>query len=284
LGKYVEFVPVCPEVECGLGVPREAMRLVGDPEAPRLVTRSTGVDLTDRMVVYAGKRVEALAGENLCGFVFKAKSPSSGMERVKIYNEKGAVAGWGAGLFARAFMQRFPLLPVEDEGRLCDPDLRENFVERIFALNRYREAVGPGAGMKDIIKFHEQNKFLLHSHNETVARRMGRLLGTNVRARDKAGVRAQYEAELLEALKCKATPSRHANVLQHMMGFFKDMLPSNEKQEMLELIDEYRGGMLPLIVPVTLMKHFVRKYRVAYLQEQTYLNPHPLEMKLRNHS
>jgi uncharacterized protein YbbK (DUF523 family) len=141
LGQYVEYVPVCPEVECGLGVPREAVRLVGDSESPRLVTVKTKQDLTERMMTWAGKRVKELEKEGLCGFVFKSGSPSSGMERVKIYNERGMAEKKGRGMFARAFMDHFPLIPVEEEGRLHDPRLRENFIESIFALMRWRELV-----------------------------------------------------------------------------------------------------------------------------------------------
>ena len=141
LGLYVEYVPVCPEAECGLGIPREAMRLTGDPKRPRLVTRRTGIDHTDRMESWARGRVAELAKENLCGFVFKSDSPSSGMERVKVYDNQGAPKKIGVGIFARIFMERFPLLPVEEEGRLHDPVLRESFIERIFTCKRYAEAM-----------------------------------------------------------------------------------------------------------------------------------------------
>jgi uncharacterized protein YbgA (DUF1722 family)/uncharacterized protein YbbK (DUF523 family) len=283
LGKYVEYVPVCPEMECGMPVPRESMRLVGTVEDPRLVTHRTGVDMTEQLVTWARRRVVELEKEDLCGFIFKSRSPSSGMERVKVYNGLGGMSGRSPGLFAREFLRHFPLLPAEDEGRLQDPELRENFIERIFTLNRYRAAVAASPSVAALMKFHEQHKFLIQSHSTELSREMGRLLAGADR-RSVAPVRKQYEDALLSALKLIATPAKHANVLQHMLGFLKKQLTGDEKTEMLDLIDHMRAGLLPLIVPVTLIKHHVRKHDVAYLRDQVYLNPHPLELKLRNHA
>ena len=183
LGQYVEFVPVCPEAECGLGVPREAMRLVGDPEAPRLMTVRTKVDLTDRMVTWARKRVEELEQEDLCGFIFKSKSPSSGMERVKVYHEaaQGAPVTRGVGMFARIFMEHFPLLPVEEEGRLHDPVLRENFIERIFVLQRWRELLAARPNLGDLVAFHTRHKLLILAHSPNHYRELGRLVARGQR-------------------------------------------------------------------------------------------------------
>jgi len=282
LGQYMDFVPVCPEVECGLGVPREAMRLEGDHEAPRLVTVRTGADLTDRMLSWAGQRVRELEKEDLCGFIFKSKSPSSGMERVKVYTEKGMPVMRGVGLFARAFKTHFPLLPVEDEGRLHDPRLRENFIEGIFALKRWRETLRQGKTMGSLVAFHTCNKLLLLSHSPAHYRSMGQLVGQGKQlALDECYSR--YETQLLEALKLKPTVKKHVNVLQHMMGYFKKVLSSDEKQELLEIISSYYEGLAPLIVPITLFNHYVRKYHEPYLGRQTYLNPHPTALKLRNH-
>jgi uncharacterized protein YbgA (DUF1722 family)/uncharacterized protein YbbK (DUF523 family) len=282
LGEYVDYVPVCPEVECGLGIPRESMRLVGDPEKPRLVTTRTNRDLTDRMVQWAKKRVLELEKEGLCGFIFKSDSPSSGMERVKVYNEKGMPVKKGRGVFARMFMEHFPLIPVEEEGRLHDPKLRENFIESIFTLMRWRELLQEGRSRKNLVSFHTQNKLLLLSHSEKHHRLMGRLVA-NVKEMPIAEVYDAYEALLMEALALKTTIKKNANVLQHMMGYFKKDLSSDEKQELLEVIDEYRKGYVPLIVPITLMNHYVRKYNQSYLKEQTYLQPHPMALQLRNH-
>jgi uncharacterized protein YbgA (DUF1722 family)/uncharacterized protein YbbK (DUF523 family) len=282
LGKYLEFVPVCPEVECGLGVPREPMRLVGDPATPRLVTVRTGVDHTERLVDWARKRVVALEGEGLCGFIFKSRSPSSGMERVKVYNEKGVPVKQGVGIFARIFMEHFPLLPVEDEGRLHDPNLRENFIESIFALQRWREMLAQKTGLGGLGAFHTRHKLLILSHSPKHYRALGKLVARS-REMPIKELSSQYEALLIEALRLKATAKKHTNVLYHLLGFFKKQLSGDEKQEMLELIDAYYQGLVPLIVPVTLINHYVRKYGQPYLGEQYYLTPHPLELTLRNH-
>ncbi len=284
LGAYVEYVPVCPEVECGLGVPRESMHLEGDPGRPRLVTTRTGKDLTERMEAWARRRVVELEKENLCGFVFKSDSPSSGMERVKVYSGKGSQpVRQGIGIFARTFMERFPLLPVEEEGRLHDPVLRENFIERIFACKRWGEAAAAGRKAASLVKFHSAHKLLLLSHSEKHYREMGKLVARagTIPARE---LFALYETLLMEALRLKATPAKNANVLQHMAGYFKKQLSAGERQELQEVIGEYRRGDIPLVVPVTLIRHYVRKYDEPYLKDQVYLHPHPQELKLRNHA
>lgn len=282
LGQYVEYVAVCPEVECGLGIPRESMHLEGDPDALRLVTTRTKLDLTRRMVNWAQKRVKELEKENLCGFIFKSDSPSSGMERVKIYNENKMPVKKGVGIFAGIFMEHFPVLPVEDEGRLHDPALRENFIERIFALKRWRESLKNTKGRGSLLHFHTAHKLLILSHSTKHYQIMGKLVADQKKI-PLTELRGKYEILLLEALSLRATPNKHTNVLQHMMGYFKEQLSADEKSELLEIIGDYHKGFVPLIVPVTLIRHYARKYRQSYLTEQVYLNPHPTELKLRNH-
>jgi uncharacterized protein YbgA (DUF1722 family)/uncharacterized protein YbbK (DUF523 family) len=282
LGQYVEYVPVCPELECGLGVPREAMRLVGDPDAPRLVTIHTKRDHTDRMLEWADRRVRELENEDLCGFIFKSRSPSSGMERVKVYGPSGNPVRKGVGLFAKLFMDHFPRIPVEDEGRLHDPVLRENFIERIFCFKRLRQLLVQPKSRGRIVDFHTTNKLLVLSHSPDLYRKMGKLVGNPAKI-DITELYSRYQKMLMEALRLKATPKKHGNVLQHMMGYFKKELSADEKQELLENFSHYRNGHVPLIVPVTLINHYVRKYAQAYLASQYYLNPHPVELKLRNH-
>jgi len=282
LGQYMEFVPVCPETEAGFGVPREPLRLVGDPASPRLMTVKTKKDLTDTMATWAQRRVRELEKEDLCGFIFKSKSPSSGMERVRVYTEKGMPVKNGVGLFARAFMEHFPLIPAEEEGRLHDPHLRENFIERIFTLNRWREVLQERRSLGTLVRFHTGNKLLLLSHGQKHYRAMGKLV-----AHGKGyGIKElyeEYETMLLSAIQLKTTVKKNVNVLQHMMGYFKEQLSSDEKQELLDVIFDYRAGLIPLIVPITLFKHYVRKYKEPYLSLQTYLHPHPTALKLRNH-
>jgi len=258
------------------------MHLEGDPESPRLVTSRTKQDMTERMVNWAKKRVVELENEGLCGFIFKSDSPSSGMERVRVYNEKGMPVKKGVGMFARIFMEHFPLLPAEDEGRLHDPNLRENFVERIFTLKRWREVLAKKENRGNLVDFHTRHKLLILSHSPKHSQLTGKIVA---RAKETPlrELYGQYQNILMEALQFKTTPKKNSNVLMHMMGYFKEQLSSDEKQELLEVIDHYRQEYIPLIVPMTLINHYVRKYDQPYLKQQVYLNPHPLELQLRNH-
>ena len=281
LGKYFTFIDVCPEVEAGFGIPRETLRLAGDPEAPRLVTTKTGIDMTDRMATWINKRVAELEKEDLCGFIFKKGSPSSGMERVRVYTEKGMPSRRGSGMFAKAFMERFPLVPVEEEGRLNDPVLRENFIERIFAFRRWRQVAEERKSRGRIVSFHTAHKLQIMSHSVNHYREMGRLVA-QAKKLGSSELYEKYETLFMEALSLKATVKKNVNVLQHMAGYFKKQLSSDEKQELQEVISQYHGEYLPLIVPVTLVNHYVRKYDQGYLENQFYLHPHPIELKLRN--
>ncbi len=282
LGQYVVYVPVCPETECGMGIPRESMRLEGKTGAPRLVTHRTREDKTEMMLRWAKKRVAELEAENLCGFIFKSDSPSSGMERVKVYDDKGMPTKTGVGIFARIFMEHFPLLPVEEEGRLHDTGLRENFIERIFTLKRWREIRNMTSSRGALVDFHTRHKLLLLSHSTKLYQAMGKLVAGQ-KSLSVQDLFLQYELMMMDALRLKTTPKKNVNVLQHMMGYFKEQLSADEKKELLEILDDYQKGFLPLIVPLTLIGHYVRKYDQAYLRKQIYLNPHPLELQLRNH-
>lgn len=283
LGQFFNFVPVCPESECGLGIPRESMRLVGDIDNPRLITNKSEIDHTDRMQRWATERLAGLETENLCGFIFKKDSPSSGLFRVKVYSAQGQPVKKGRGLFAAAFTARFPSLPVEEEGRLNDPVIRENFIERVFVTQRWHEALTKKRTLGNLVDFHTREKLLIMAHSQKHYREMGRLVATGKQI-PPTDLYKEYETYLFEALSLKGTISKNTNVLMHVMGYFKKQLSGDEKQEVLELIDNYRNGHLPLIVPTTLMNHFVRKYHQPYLSEQTYLHPHPIELQLRNHA
>ena len=283
LGPYLDFVGVCPEVECGLGVPRETLRLVGDPANPRLMTTRSGIDNTERMQAWAAQRVVELEREGLHGYIFKALSPSSGMAKVKVYNDKGGMAGKAPGMFGKAFMAHFPTLPCEDDGRLNDPDLRENFIERVFTLWRFRQAVRASATVGTLMKFHARNKFLIQSHNEKLMREMGRELA-GLKARGARSYIPQYEAKLMRALKTRATVRKHTNILQHMLGFLRDDVDEDDRKELAGIIEDYHRKLIPLIVPVTMLRHHVVKHEIEYLRDQYYLNPHPIELKLRNHA
>lgn len=282
LGAYFEFVPVCPEIECGLPVPRESMRLVGSPESPRLIASKSGTDHTVRMLDWANRRVEELAGEDLCGFIFKSKSPSSGMERVKVYDRNNVPSNNGVGLFARVFMDRFPLLPVEEEGRLHDMILREHFIESVFVYRRWRRVVEDFTPHK-LVSFHTGHKLLLRAHSETHYRALGRI-AAQAGTLEPETLWGSYQEQLMACMRLKSTVKKHVNVLMHMVGYFKKYLSSDEKKELLEVIDRFKNYHVPLIVPVTLFNHYIRKYDEAYLRGQYYLNPHPIELKLRNHA
>lgn len=285
LADYLDFYPICPEVGCGMGTPREAVRLVGTLEDNRLVGRVTGKDWTDTMRSWAGGIMPTLREERLCGFIFKAKSPSSGMARIKIYPaEDGQPVSYaGVGLFAGMIMEHFPLLPVEDDGRLHDVVLRGNFIERIFVEHRWHQQLDAGQSMKNLIEFHSRHKMLIRSHDVAGYRDLGKLVAEGKQLGMDA-LYARYHAQLGKALSRKPTIKKHVDVLMHIMGYFKKLLTSDEKRECLEIIENYRETLVPLIVPVTLMNHYVRKYGVSYLRDQYYLNPHPLELKLRNHA
>jgi uncharacterized protein YbgA (DUF1722 family)/uncharacterized protein YbbK (DUF523 family) len=282
LGKYVEYVPVCPEVECGMGVPRETLRLVGDPDNPNLVTSKTNIDHTRRMTEWARERVKTLEKENLCGFVFKKNSPSSGLFRVAVKTSKGMPQKKGQGIFARVFTEHFPLVPVEEEGRLHDSKLRETFIEQIFTLMRWRKTLSGKKSMGSLVDFHTRHKLLIMSHSPSHSQMMGKLVAEG-KALPVKDLFTQYETLLIAALRLKTTLKKNINVLQHIMGYFKKQLSPDEKQEVLEIIQQYRQEYVPLIVPVTLLNHYVRKYKQPYLAQQVYLNPHPVALKLRNH-
>jgi uncharacterized protein YbgA (DUF1722 family)/uncharacterized protein YbbK (DUF523 family) len=282
LSRYLNFVPVCPEVECGFPVPRETLRLVGDSTAPRLVTTKTNIDHTERMLHWAGNRVKELESDDLCGFIFKSGSPSSGMERVKVYGEKGMPTKTGVGLFAAEFKKHFPLLPTEEEGRLHDPRLREHFIESIFVLKRWRDVVTDQPSRGKLVDFHTRHKLLFMAHSPKIAGELGKRVAQLDQA-PLSEVLKDYQSILLRALSQKTTLGKNTNVLNHIMGYFKKRLSDEEKRELIDIIENYRTGILPLIVPVTLLNHYVLKYEEEYLAKQVYLRPHPIELKLRNH-
>jgi uncharacterized protein YbgA (DUF1722 family)/uncharacterized protein YbbK (DUF523 family) len=281
LGQFFEYVPVCPEVEYGLPVPREAMHLAGDVDNPRLVTVRTGVDHTEGMKKWAENKLEKLAPQGLSGYIFKSKSPSSGMRGVKVYAGSAPPVHRGVGIFAAAFMKRFPLIPVEDEGRLHDPGLRENFIERVFVFARWREFAEKKGSVKDLVDFHSRHKLLIMAHSPKHLSVLGKLVAG--RRGFGPDVRDLYIETLMEGLRLLATIRKNTNVLHHIMGYFKKNLNGDEKKELLEIVDRYHRGLIPLVVPVTLLNHYVLSYDESYLKGQYYLNPHPVELMLRNH-
>lgn len=282
LGQYVHWVPVCPEVACGLGIPREVMALEGDPARPRIRTVWTGIDHTGRLQRWITGELKVLADSEISGFVFKARSPSCGVRDTKVFDAKCRVKSVGPGIFVRALKDRFPLLPVEDEERMHDPGLRENFIERVFVYRRWLEYRKKDGSLGGLIAFHTAHKYLIMAHSQKHYASLGKMVAAGKSVR-KEKLLTDYLETLMAGLQLLATPKKNTNVLQHMAGYFKEQLSAEEKKELLDLITNYHDGLVPLIVPVTLLRHYVRKYKEDYLSRQFYLNPHPLELMLRNH-
>ena len=281
-GPFVEWVPVCPEVECGFGTPREPIRLMRVNGEVRLLTVKTGHDLTAVMDRYSEARVARLASDDLSGYVLKKDSPSCGMEGVKVYEGRRAPANAGRGRFAAVLLERFPDLPIEEEGRLSDPRLRDNFVERVFAYARVRALFRGRWKLAALVRFHTAHKLVLTAHSPAAYRHLGRFVA-RARTLPRAELERRYTASFMAALAVLATRRRHVNVLQHMAGYFRDSLDRESQAELVAAIDEYRRELVPLVVPVTLVRHHMRAQRVSYLAGQVYLDPHPPELMLRNH-
>ncbi len=279
LGEVFDFVPVCPEVGIGMGVPRPTIRLVGPADAPRAIgVKDTSIDVTDKLVQY-GKRTASKLGD-LSGYIFKSKSPSCGMERVKLFNGTGSSSKQGVGLYAREIMRAHPLLPVEEEGRLGDPLLRDNFLECVFIYHHWQQLNQQRLTPKALVGFHTRHKLAVMAHGTEYYRALGRLIA-EAGARPIRELADEYITVLMDALRHRATARRHTNVLMHIMGYLKTQLSRDDKQELLELIEEYRLGRLPRIVPITLLKHHFRNHPNDYMAGQSYLNPDLMELKLR---
>ena len=280
LSSYFDFIPFCPEAAVGLGIPRQPIRLVRRGEEIRAVgVRTPELDPTDQLAAFAERTARQL-GE-ISGYILKKDSPSCGMERVKIYNDKGMPERKGVGIYAGVLMQRLPLLPVEEEGRLGDAVLRENFIERVFVYHRWQRLVRKGLSAKGLIEFHSDHKFLILSHQQKAYRELGRLVA-NAGGSDLEKLAGEYVAILMNALKRPARPRKHVNVLEHLLGFLKEHLDKSDREEMAETIAQYREGLLPLIVPITLIRHHFRRHPDPYIQRQYYISPHPKELMLRN--
>ena len=282
LARFVDWVPVCPEEEAGLGTPREAMRLVHHGGAERLVAVRSQRDLTDTLTDFAVTRVPQLIALNLDGFVLKKDSPSCGLTRVKVYSAHGVPARTGRGVFAAALCAALPTLPVEDEGRLHDPAIRENFFERVYAFRRVRRLLKDGTRVGHLVQFHTQHKLQLLAHSPAQYTTLGRLVA-HERATAPERVRADYGRAFTTALTTIVTRARHVNVLQHTAGYFRRVLSPAARRDVAAAIVDYQRSLTPLVVPLRLIEHYARLHDVGYLCNQTYLNPYPHELMLRNH-
>ena len=282
LGPFVEWVPACPEVEAGFGTPREAMRMVADDQRLRVITTRTGVDVTSELELASAAIVQRLSSQHISGYVLKSGSPSCGRDRVKVYESQSAPSRRGRGLFAAMLCARVPHLPVEEEGRLADPRLCENFIERVFAYQRLQELFAGRWTVGTLVAFHTAHKLTLMAHSVTSYQALGRLVA-QAKAVRRAELRDRYVDGFMTALENIATPSRHTNALQHLAGHLKTVLDRDGKAELGAVIEDYRRGLVPLVVPMTLLRHYVRLHRLGYIARQTYLDPHPRELALRNH-
>ena len=282
LGQYFSFLPVCPEVDIGMGTPREPVHLEGDLDAPRMIGKKSGEDWTERMNAYAAEKVKQLQEMDLSGYILKKDSPSCGMERVSVRNTKGMPHKQGRGLFAAQLLAAMPLLPVEEEGRLNDARLRENFIVRVFAYHRLQELFRGRFRRGAVVAFHSQEKLLLMAHSPNHYKQLGQLVAA-VKKFTPSEFRSRYTQLYMEALQVKTTARKNVNVLQHMLGYLRDHLTAAEKQDILQVMEDYRHELVPLIVPLTLLKHHLKIYGIDYLNDQVYLNPHPKELMLRNH-
>lgn len=281
LNEYFDFIPVCPEVAIGLGIPREPIRLVGDPDRPKAIgTVNHQIDVTEPLAVYGQQMANELS--DICGYIFMQKSPSCGLDRVKVYQANGApVEGGGRGIYAQAFCEQHPDLPVEEDGRLNDPVLRENFLTRVFAYSAWQQLLGEGLTRRGLTDFHARYKYLLMAHNPVQYKTLGNLLGNMGQTAPEA-LGPRYFSQLMAALKKCATRRTHSNVLQHISGYLKQTLSAADKQEMQRVIGQYRHGIVPLVVPLTLLKHHLRLHPDPYIAQQVYLQPHPENLSLRN--
>jgi uncharacterized protein YbgA (DUF1722 family)/uncharacterized protein YbbK (DUF523 family) len=281
LGQFFEFHSFCPEMAIGLGTPREPIRLVATPDGISVRGSSTpDADHTAAMRAYGEQAAIRLEELGVCGYIFKKGSPSCGLFRVKVYHGDIPRPD-GRGIFADEITRRLPLIPCEEEGRLCDPVLRDNFVERVFVCHRWRRFLADSPTPGRLVEFHTRHKFILLAHDEPVYRRLGRMVASTGRA-DFPQLCQEYISDLMIALQRPATRKQHTNVLEHIAGHFKAALDSEDKLELGELIRAYNTGLVPLIVPITLLKHYLRRFPSEYIARQYYIDPHPAELMLRN--
>ncbi len=281
LSEYFSFRPFCPEMAIGLGVPRPTIRLskLADQKIRLVGTKNPDLDVTDDMNSWSENAMNGV--NDLSGFILKSNSPSCGMERVRVYDKNGMPSRDGVGLFARVLMEKNPALPVEEEGRLNDPVLRENFIERVFVYYRWQQMVDGGFSVSDLMTFHQQHKFILLAHNEEEYRKLGPLIAA-VDRNNLQQTAEEYLVRMMTCMKSRASRKRHTNVLMHVMGYLKKKINSDDKKELIEILHNYRLGKVPLIVPITLMKHHLRVYPDEYISSQYYMAPYPEELMLRN--
>ncbi len=281
LASHFSYKPFCPEVAAGFGIPRPTMRLIGDPENPTLTyTKDSELDLTEQLTNAIDPILKRCKG--LDGFILKKDSPSCGMERVKIYQRSGYPhAQRGSGLFAKALIERYPNLPIEEDGRLNDPRLRENFVMRVFAHHNFRTEVLEQPSLHNLLQFHSSYKYLLMAHNQTAYKTLGKMLAV-AKIEPLESLLPAYHQQFMEAIKKPASRGSHCNVMQHIMGYLKRSVESRVRRDILKIFEQYRLGEVNLITPMTLLAHYINQNGSEYIRTQRYLEPYPAHLGLRN--
>ncbi len=281
LTQYFSFQPICPEVESGMSIPREPIRQVERSDGIQLVaTKNITHDFTEQLSRYSKNKVESLS--ELSGFIFMKNSPTCGLERVKVYSEATQMPQKkGIGIFARYFSEKYPLIPVEDSGRLQDAAIRENFIARVFIYHQWNTEIKPNLSSRKLIEFHSKHKFTLLAHCQSAYREAGKRLG-NLKEESLETIANEYIAIMMRGLRKIASKKNHTNVLQHLIGFIKEDIEPTQKQEILGSIEEYRNGDIPLLVPITLVRHYINQYGTPYVKAQSYWQPHPRALKLRS--
>ena len=279
LGQYFQFRPFCPEVESGMGIPRPVVQLRNTDHGIRCVEyKDHNVDVTERLRTVSEQQHHWLSG--LCGYILKKDSPSCGMERVKVYGDHMPTRN-GTGIFAEYLKQQFPILPIEEEGRLGDPGLRENFIQRVFVMQRWQQLRQQPLTAHGLMTFHSRHKLIAMSHDQNQARMLGRIVAVS-HSGSMDAMAERYISALMACLKIVATRGNHVNVLQHIQGYLKNKLDADDKKELIETIENYRLGIVPMIVPITLLKHHFRKQPDAFIDSSYYMSPHPAELALFN--
>ncbi len=286
LAPFAEFKSFCPEVSIGLGIPREPIRLVMNTQSGvhaeqiRVVgTKNESLDVTEKLQHCAESQQSWL--QNLDGYIFKKDSPSCGVERVKLYKDGHPTRQGGVGQFSYVVMQNNPLLPVEEEGRLNDARLKENFVQRVYIYKCWKMMVKKGLKAKDLIAFHSRIKYVLMSRSQKDYRELGRLI-SDLKKEELETLSEKYIRSVMGVLKKVSSRKNHVNVLQHIQGYLKQDIESNDKQELAKLIHDYRESKIPLIVPLTLLRHYFRKHPDGYIEQSWYLKLYPDELGLQN--
>jgi len=281
LSQFFEFIAICPEVDIGLGVPRPPIRLIGDPKIPKLVsTNDESEDYTHIMKQYSQQKVTTL--KSVSGYILKSKSPTCGLFRVKVYQDKGVPSKTSRGIYAKILAEKYPNLPIEEEGRLQDPMLRENFLERVYIYRRWQELIESGITKQKLINFHTIHKFTIMAHSPKLYQTLGKKVA-DLGVVNFKKFSSNYISELMYGLRnYRATRKKNTNVLQHIAGYLKNVLNKADKEELHCIFEDYHRGDIPLIVPITLLQHYFRNHPDDYILAQTYLNPYPGEFRLRN--